>query len=391
MPITTTLENPDRIDGHETFVEDANQLVSDLVDWTVEANALEVNVNDKEASAVAAAADSQASAGESAASAVLSAASANFKGAWTNLTGAAVIPYSCFNKNNTWALVNNLADVTISEPGVTADWVLIPGAAVNPNLFINPDGAINQYGYSGTVLAAAGDPGEDMWCAGVAGSQWTVVNGVTTMTAGKKYYLSDEMIKFNGQTVIMSIQSGSVSISGAGITGTEVVTPNTPIAWELDTSTGINVGLAGEVFGPVKLEEGEVVTKYIKPQTTKEELKCFRYLCPLAETYGISSYAKIADGYSNLGNSARVWATLPVAMRPCTPSLILPPDSDYFMNGGGSEFQVVWADLPTTGTLFNNQIKISITKTGLVASQTYIFRIFDTSSRKVLVDARYTP
>lgn len=58
------------------------------------------------------------------------ASSANFKGNWSAQTGAANKPYSVYHSNRTWNLVNNLADVTTSEPGVTSDWVLVSSGAI---------------------------------------------------------------------------------------------------------------------------------------------------------------------------------------------------------------------------------------------------------------------
>lgn len=53
---------------------------------------------------------------------------ANFKGAWSALTGAIAKPASVFHNGAFWALLNNLADVTTSQPGVTADWQVCGGA-----------------------------------------------------------------------------------------------------------------------------------------------------------------------------------------------------------------------------------------------------------------------
>jgi hypothetical protein len=58
------------------------------------------------------------------------ASSANFVGLWSNQTGAANIPYSVAHNDISWQLLNNLADVTTSEPSVTADW-----QAIDPNFF----------------------------------------------------------------------------------------------------------------------------------------------------------------------------------------------------------------------------------------------------------------
>jgi hypothetical protein len=52
-------------------------------------------------------------------------ASANFKGTWSSLSGALNKPASVLHSGRFWQLLNNLADVTASEPGVTADWAQI--------------------------------------------------------------------------------------------------------------------------------------------------------------------------------------------------------------------------------------------------------------------------
>ncbi len=49
--------------------------------------------------------------------------SANLKGEWSAQTGAAAKPYNVIHSGLVWMLVNDLADVTASEPGVTADWL----------------------------------------------------------------------------------------------------------------------------------------------------------------------------------------------------------------------------------------------------------------------------
>lgn len=58
-------------------------------------------------------------------SAAISTANANFYGAWLDQTGAANVPYSVVHADNIWILVNDLANVTTSEPGVSADWISI--------------------------------------------------------------------------------------------------------------------------------------------------------------------------------------------------------------------------------------------------------------------------
>lgn len=111
------------------------QLGTDLTALATNAfnNAVETN---------ASAANSLAQANNSAASAIsasnslastalqvqLALDAAQMKGNWSSLTGALNKPASVANGGKIWALLNNLADVTTSQPGVTTDWVDITPA-----------------------------------------------------------------------------------------------------------------------------------------------------------------------------------------------------------------------------------------------------------------------
>lgn len=180
--------------------------------WDWEVNTLVPGIN-----AVGQAAYENAVAAEDAAQAA--SAAANFKGAWSSLTGALNKPAAVSHAGTVWALLNNLANVTTSTPGVSADWFdiggvkrngdvmtgpleVLPGAtgAEAPqaqetamlattqlgfrNRVINGNFAINQRGVSGTVVLAAGAYGHDMWKAGAAGCTYTFATsaGVTTLT-----------------------------------------------------------------------------------------------------------------------------------------------------------------------------------------------------------------
>lgn len=61
-------------------------------------------------------------ASDAAAFADIAAANANFAGQWSSLTGPLNIPATVFHNGVYWVLLNDLADVTLSEPGVTTDW-----------------------------------------------------------------------------------------------------------------------------------------------------------------------------------------------------------------------------------------------------------------------------
>jgi hypothetical protein len=55
-------------------------------------------------------------------SASAASAASNFKGAWSSLTGVLNKPATVLHNNRYWFLLNDLSNVTLSEPGVSADW-----------------------------------------------------------------------------------------------------------------------------------------------------------------------------------------------------------------------------------------------------------------------------
>lgn len=101
---------------------DYNSLATYLDDLAIE-------VDNDAAAAEQSATESANSATESANSAVLSQSSANFKGNWSDLTGTLNIPAVVYHNGINWQLLNNLADVTLSEPSVTDDWSIIDNSA----------------------------------------------------------------------------------------------------------------------------------------------------------------------------------------------------------------------------------------------------------------------
>lgn len=98
-----------------TFKTEADAFFADaLPTFSVEAEAARVAINAAEASTAVAA---------TLASTAIS--MSNFKGAWSSLSGSLAVPASVLHNKVFWLLLNNLADVTTSPPGVAADWVAL--------------------------------------------------------------------------------------------------------------------------------------------------------------------------------------------------------------------------------------------------------------------------
>jgi len=127
MAITALPTPPSRQDP-ANFSDRADAFLGALPTFTTEANALAADVNADEISANAAAVSATASAASASASEANISALANFKGDWSSLTGALNKPASVFHNGAYWALLNNLANVTTSQPGVSADWQVAGGA-----------------------------------------------------------------------------------------------------------------------------------------------------------------------------------------------------------------------------------------------------------------------
>ena len=124
MPITPLSTPPSR-DDPTNFKTRADTFLSELPTFATEANALAVTVNASEVAAAASASSASASATSASSASTIALASANFKGEWSTLTGALTKPASVKNDGRFWLLLNNLADVTASEPGVSADWTAL--------------------------------------------------------------------------------------------------------------------------------------------------------------------------------------------------------------------------------------------------------------------------
>ncbi|MCG7598899.1 hypothetical protein MHM84_03810 [Halomonas sp. McH1-25] len=95
--------------------------------------------------------------------------SANFKGEWADLTGALSVPASVYHSGTTWVLLNDLADVTTSEPGVSADWARalafnrydLASASVTATLDLAQQQVFRVDASVSRTLAFANEPGLD--------------------------------------------------------------------------------------------------------------------------------------------------------------------------------------------------------------------------------------
>lgn len=155
MPPITPLRTLDR--NSPTFKADCNAFFgTEMQAFSVQAEAARLEVIAAEEDAEAAAAAAALSETNASNASNVATAAANFKGYWTSLAGALNTPASVDHSGAIWALLNNLANVATSEPGVSADWVVVGGAfptvRINTNTVAVPRRTYVIYG--GCTLTA---------------------------------------------------------------------------------------------------------------------------------------------------------------------------------------------------------------------------------------------
>lgn len=137
-------------------------------------------------------------------------AAANFKGLWGDLTGPLSKPACVKHNGRFWMLLNNLADVTASEPGVTADWTGLDAGDVVSEVITSTSmlvGVRYVVKTGGITLTAPGSlqVGDRLSAVDVSGGGFLV-------------YWNGNTVKNDTQTLPMSIPalaSFSVTYSGS--------------------------------------------------------------------------------------------------------------------------------------------------------------------------------
>jgi hypothetical protein len=292
MAITPLPTPPTRTD-RANFRSRADAFLAALPDFGTEANALATEVEGYKDDAETA----QIAAEAAGASAV---AAANFEGNWSDLTGALNVPASVLHSGQFWMLLDNLLDVTASEPDESnTDWqVLLPFASeaqaaagtstttvMSPattaammtgrrNLIINGGFFINQRIYvSGTNTTSANEYTLDRWRVVTSGQNLTFAdsNGTRTVTAPAGGI--EQVIEGTW------VQSGDYVISWTG-TATCTVNSTARTSGETFALTGgsnITVKFSGGTVSNVQLEAGEFATDFEMRDVGTELALCQRY------------------------------------------------------------------------------------------------------------------
>jgi hypothetical protein len=168
MAISALPEAPEVTDTATQFDNLAFPWVAALNTFGTEANALATAVNEDAVAAAASEAAAAVSEAAAESSALTAEAAANFAGAWSSLTGALNKPAQVYHVNQLWTLLNNLAAVETSEPGVTADWLRVTQAANIRVTAVDVTAAAGDHvvftaATKTVTLPAAPLPGDHVW------------------------------------------------------------------------------------------------------------------------------------------------------------------------------------------------------------------------------------
>lgn len=165
--------------------------------------------------ATAAAADA-AAAQQAAASA---AANSNFKGSWSSFGAVPMnIPASVYHNGDVWMLLNNIASVSASQPGVSADWFNLTGTS--PTLVTGDwnTAATGSKTYVGVSLTNAPVPGR------LIVQQIVDSSGFITQTAypagdvfGRVYFRQKQGGTWRAWRQLLQSQEAVVALGGGAI------------------------------------------------------------------------------------------------------------------------------------------------------------------------------
>lgn len=116
LPVPPSSADPGNFDVR------ADTFLGSLDTFQTQTNSLATNTYNNALEVQALAGQASDSASMASQSANAASAASNFKGLWSSLSGVLNKPATVLHNNRYWFLLNDLSNVAVSEPGVSADW-----------------------------------------------------------------------------------------------------------------------------------------------------------------------------------------------------------------------------------------------------------------------------
>lgn len=173
-----------------------------------------------------------------------------------------------------------LADNPVGS--VTGDWVQITGIGSRENLYMNSDFAMNQRAYANdNTVITTGSFGHDR-VKSISSLGYTVTNRALTIDTGTMGYISDELKAEHGNSVTISVVSGSLTVGATAGASSTVVTASAPYTFTLATSgTEFITFTAATAALGIKIERGVYQSAYELPEPVAEANRCYKYYVEL--------------------------------------------------------------------------------------------------------------
>lgn len=146
---------------------------------------------------------------------------ANYAGKWADLTGSLSIPAAVLHSGSFWMLLNNVADVTATEPDSgNADWKILNESAIaivdNLTSQVTEGAALSPN--QGRVLNEAKSEKETP-TENVSGSDYTLVAGdldkIKIMQSAHNFTVPKDVFAIGATIGLMKDQSGTVNVTFA--------------------------------------------------------------------------------------------------------------------------------------------------------------------------------
>jgi hypothetical protein len=209
LPLPPTRQDP------INFAARADAFLAALPDFQIELNILASELDSIGSNATQSEINAAQSATDAQDAATAAGSFANYKGLWSSLTGALNKPASVKHNGKYWNLLNNLADVTASEPGVSGDW--------EESDIVRTIGAV----FTGPIEVPAGATGNEVPRASevalLAGAAFTGPITVPAGATGSQVPRSSEVVHMVGAETIAGVKTfSSKPLVPAGATGAEV-------------------------------------------------------------------------------------------------------------------------------------------------------------------------
>ena len=190
-------------------------------------------------------------------------------------------------------VVKDASDVTVMTRDNYQAYMAADDAPVE-NLLINADARSNENGYVSGTAVVAGDDIYDAWTCAADGTITFVAEGDISLPLGVKIqHTNDDMAAMTGETVTLSVKSGSVEVTGFGLISVSVISVDNPITFVADGANPIVLG-GGNMytFSGLTLVKGNAATNTIRRPYLLEKFLCEDYIAILR--------SKIIDAVANI-------------------------------------------------------------------------------------------